>query len=387
MITVGIDIAKHKHACCIADDLTPVHEFEFHNSRQGFDQFYQAIEPLVSSRDIRIGFEATGHYGDNLKHFLMTLDLSFMEINPAFLKHYIQSESNLISKTDKVDARAISRYLNEKAFKPYSPSVYHARHLKQLTSERARLVKHRSQRKMDLRNLLDRSFPEFAGVFRDLCQVTPMYLLTNYTTPESMAMMDAKDYEELRRVSHARFSSMRFNELRNAAKTSIGVPSEYNQSLIVDCIEHILVMSKSIDRIDNIIEKIIQEANPPLLSIPGMGALSCAVLLGYYGDIERFTSPDQLAAYAGLCPYRHQSGEFDVRGRMVKKGSPALRNALIQSAFRVMNYSPAMDAVYRKKRAAGKNHHTALVHVAKKLLRIIYKLETQHVLFDEASLR
>lgn len=386
MITVGIDIAKYKHACCVADDLTLIQEFEFHNSREGFDRFVQAIDPLRSSQKLRIGFEATGHYGDNLKHFLITLELPFMEINPAFLKHFIQSESNLISKTDKVDARAISRYLSEKDFKPYSPSVYHARHLKQLTSERERLVKHRSQRKMDLRNILDRSFPEFTGVFRDLCQVTPMFLLANYPSPEAMALMDVPDYQKLRSVSRGRFSPMRFNQLRDAAKASIGVPSEHDPLLIQECLENISALSQSIDRIEKVITEIVAKASPPMLSIPGMSPLSCAVVLGHYGDVTRFTSPDQMAAYAGLCPYRHQSGEFDVRGRMVKKGSSSLRNALIQSAFRVINFSPAMDAVYRKKRAAGKNHHTALVHVAKKLLRIIYKLETQQVLFDEVSL-
>lgn len=71
---------------------------------------------------MRIGFEATYHNRENFKHFLVTPNLSFSEINPAFLKHYIQFDSNLISKRDRVYARAIraiSLYLSEKTFKLY----------------------------------------------------------------------------------------------------------------------------------------------------------------------------------------------------------------------------------------------------------------------------
>ena len=131
----------------------------------------------------------------------------------------------------------------------------------------------------------------------------------------------------------------------------------------------------------------MKELNPPLLSIPGLGYLSSAVILGHYGDFSRFASADEMAAFAGMCPFRHQSGKVDITGRMVKRGDAGLRSTLIYSAFRVIRYSPTLDAYYRKKRDEGKKHTLALVHVAKKLLRIIYTLQTKNILFDEAILR
>ena len=42
---------------------------------------------------------------------------------------------------------------------------------------------------------------------------------------------------------------------------------------------------------------------------------------------------------------------------------------------------------YGKKIAEGKPHNVALTHCAKKLLRVIYTLETKHIPFDQDKLR
>jgi hypothetical protein len=44
-------------------------------------------------------------------------------------------------------------------------------------------------------------------------------------------------------------------------------------------------------------------------------------------------------------------------------------------------------AYYHKKRKEGKPHRVALSHVAKKLIRVIYTLETTNVPFDPSKLR
>ena len=42
---------------------------------------------------------------------------------------------------------------------------------------------------------------------------------------------------------------------------------------------------------------------------------------------------------------------------------------------------------YFKKRSEGKCHRVALSHVCKKLIRVIYILETKNILFDPSLLR
>ena len=67
---------------------------------------------------------------------------------------------------------------------------------------------------------------------------------------------------------------------------------------------------------------------------------------------------------------------------MNKKGSVVLRRVLMNCAESILIYNPAFYTYYRKKRDEGKSHIVAISHVARKLVRIIYKLETEHIDFD-----
>ena len=54
--------------------------------------------------------------------------------------------------------------------------------------------------------------------------------------------------------------------------------------------------------------------------------------------------------------------------------------------FRMQEHRMHID-FYLKKRSEGKTHRVALSHVCKKLLRVIYKLETQNIQFDPSLLK
>lgn len=79
---VGIDIAKYKHDCFICDHNGEVirRSFTFSNNQTGFKELLSALNSLDQNQKIKIGFEATGHYGSNLKQFLKANDFDFMEI-------------------------------------------------------------------------------------------------------------------------------------------------------------------------------------------------------------------------------------------------------------------------------------------------------------------
>ena len=66
---------------------------------------------------------------------------------------------------------------------------------------------------------------------------------------------------------------------------------------------------------------------------------------------------------------------------MVKHGSGHLRYHLLNAAEMVFVHEPIFTEFYYKKRAEGKKHRVALSHVAKKLVRIIYKLESENITF------
>jgi transposase len=108
-------------------------------------------------------------------------------------------------------------------------------------------------------------------------------------------------------------------------------------------------------------------------TIPGAGPATGAIILGEIGDINRFPTPKNLVAFAGIDPTAYQSGNFTgTNNRLSKKGSPYLRRAVWMSAVVASRTDPVFKAFYEKKRREGKAHGTAIGAVARKLLYTIY---------------
>ena len=72
---------------------------------------------------------------------------------------------------------------------------------------------------------------------------------------------------------------------------------------------------------------------------------------------------------------------------MVKHGSSYLRYALMNCTHTVVNYEPTFAEYYAKKRAEGKPYRVALSHTAKKLLRVIFTLQTKNLVYDPDAMR
>jgi len=114
-----------------------------------------------------------------------------------------------------------------------------------------------------------------------------------------------------------------------------------------------------------------------LLSVPGIGYNLGAMILAEVGDFSLFGSSDKVLAYAGCSPSTYQSGQLiSSCAKMEKRGSRYLRYALLNAARYICNWEPIFKAFLEKKRSEGKAYNVAISHAAKKLVRLIYHLET-----------
>ena len=387
MYYVGIDISKYKHDCFICTETGEVIEsnLSFQNTNEGFNQLLNLLKSIDNSKEIRIGFEATGHYGMNLKLFLEKNGYSFMEFNPKLVKEFISGQTLRKTKTDKKDAYQIARYLISVDNKPHPKQFYHKYSLKSLSRMREKCVKQRSYYEVALTNVLDHIFPEFKPFFNNNFSATSLFILAKYKSPEKIKNM--KDYDSIRKASRGKFTSAQFVKLKELARNTIGASNEIFELEL----ETLLTLRSQIDieinKLENKIEEIIKELNPPTLSIRGIGYISCAGIISEYGDISRFKSADAMVAFAGIEPSISQSGTESHTGHMVKHGSGHLRYYLLNVADYVFLHEPIFTEFYYKKRNEGKSHQVALNHVAKKLIRIIYKLETENITFDSSKAR
>ena len=387
MFFVGIDISKFKHDCAIIDDIGDVvtPSWSFNNDCEGFSILADLLINL--GEDIKIGFESTGHYGQNLKLFLETNSFTFMEFNPLLVSRFVRSKSLRKTKTDSIDALLIAQYLMTVEYKPYPPSFYHLDKLKSLTRFRDSLVRQRSRQLVELTNVLDKIFPEFKPFFNHRFSVTALYILSNYTTPEKIANMNSRSYEPIRRLSRGKFTMSAFVQLKTLAKNTIGQSDDYLLQEMDVLLELYNQLDAKIQEIEEQVVACIRGINPPMLSIPGIGALSAAIILSEYGDFSKYDNPSKMLSFAGLEPGYFQSGQSEHTGHMVKHGSSHLRYAVMNCCLPLITHEPVFAEYYAKKRAEGKPHRVAMTHVAKKLLRVIYTLQTTNVAYNPDLIR
>ncbi len=385
MYYVGIDISKYKHDCFICTETGEViqENLSFANTNEGFCELLNLLKSLDNSKQIRIGFEATGHYGMNLKLFLEKNNYSFMEFNPALVKKFIEGQTLRRTKTDKKDATQITKYLISVDYKPHPNQFYHKYSLKSLTRLREKLVKQRSYYEVQITNTLDIIFPELKPFFDNSFSATLFFILNKYKTAEKIANM--RDYDSIKKASHGRFSYAKFLKIKELAKNTVGECNDIFEFELTSLLALRSTIQKEIKELENKIEEIIKELDPPTLSIKGIGIISCAGIIAEFGDISRFKSADAMVAFAGLEPSISESGTESHTGKMVKHGSGHLRYHLMNVAEYVFLHEPIFTEYYYKKRNEGKCHRVACNHIAKKLIRIIYKLETENIKFESSK--
>lgn len=388
MIYVGIDVAKNKHDCFIVDSNGEILKdvFTFQNNYEGFQLFLNSI-PNESKDNIKVGLEATGHYSMNLMKFIIDNQFQLIVLNPLQTNLFRKAHTLRKSKTDKIDAKLIAIMLQSCNLKPYTKISYHLTELKSLTRHKSRIKENLSKYKISLIRILDIMFPELADTVYSINQKSTYALLKTFPSKDSIANAHlTKLTNVLKNNSHNRYGKAKALLIKNTAAISIGSDSRALSFELCQILSFIELYISEIAKIDAEIKSIMNEIQSPILSIPGISYGLGSVIISEIGDIHRFNTSSQLLAFAGLEPSTHESGKFVATGmRMVKRGSPYLRWALLEASRLIAMRDNTFTLYYQKKKAEGKHHYVANSHVAKKLIRVIYHLLTNNLEFIPQS--
>ena len=159
------------------------------------------------------------------------------------------------------------------------------------------------------------------------------------------------------------------------SKDSVGIYNHSDALLIKQLSSLILLLEEQKKELIKEMVSIIKEHFPNILSIPGIGGNIAAGIIGEIGEISNFHNADSLLAFAGLNPIVYESGKYSAKHTQIsKKGSSYLRNALTMAARAIINNDEVFKQYYFKKREEGKSYSTAICHVRKKLVRVIYSI-------------
>ncbi len=382
MFYLGIDIGKNTHVASLVDDKKKVifKAFSFSNSIDGAESLILKLIPFKN--ELEVGMEATGHYWLSLYSYLVEKNFTVRVINPIQTDGWRQGIEIRKRKTDIIDSLLIADLLRYGDFVETSLSNEDYLSLRNLSRFRSYLISSIGDLKRKTIALLDQVFPEYASSFSNIFGKTSKEILSNFSTPSDFEDINSDDLNTfLESVTRKNYASKKIEELSKKASSSFGINFCLDSfSLQIKMlIEQISFIQNQVSDVENEIEVLLEKLNSPITTIPGIGSVNAATILGEIGDIKRFSNPSKLVAYAGLDASVSQSGEYEsTYNHMSKRGSPYLRRALFQSALRAEFCDPVFSDYYQKKISEGKHHLVATNAVARKLCHTIFAVLTKN---------
>ena len=375
---ICIDVGKFNHW---ANVMTPdgellVDPFSFSNDNKGFRKLQKAIDPYLK-KDHLVGMEDTGHYGDNLRMYLLNHSATVAMINPVSTDA-MRKASLKSAKTDKEDTRNIGIVLlNPQLYRIVKKCNLDPHTMRELTRYHHNMQEACTRYKEQLQKDIDKVFPEFNSLFSASYGPAYMRILEQCQSAHAIAHTDIRTLRNIIRPRGIRGRSPQFSaeQLKQLARDSVGQPDMIIEMGIRHLVGLIRQITEDLKEVDKKIEEYSRELNSPILSIPGISHFSCTSIVTEIGSIDKFDNPYQLISYSGTNPIVYQSGQFTARmTRISKKGSKYLRKTLYQIIQPVIENNPVFKAYYLKKISQGKSHRCAQGHCVRKLLRVIFHL-------------
>jgi len=407
---VGLDISKgESQVQAFVDKGKPFRKsFKVAHTLEGLALLVEFLEKVQKETGQKppVILESTGHYQTAVVLYLEERGYLLIIINP--LISYKAKSSNLRKvKTDAVDAYHLCELFYKEELEPYKKRGIQLLNLRNLTRQHENITGVMIQTKLQFQAILDQVFPEYRGVFGDLYSVVS--LLTIKAFPSSEDILKASDetlsnrIKELCKSRSIRWAKEKALKLKEAAARNPFEKTVYQShilslgmyiNIILQYKEHLSTLQSEIDAL----AKEVEEYNI-IKSIPGIGEKIAATIISEIGEIDRFTDPKKLVAFAGVDPSVFESGKFTAtKNRITKRGSSRLRHALymaVRCAIRDCRKSKTSHEIiprnkklrefYDKKREEGKPFKVAIIACVNKLLHWIFALLRNRTTFHDIA--
>lgn len=383
MFYLGIDIGKNTHVASLMDEKAKIifKAHSFSNTSDGAATLLEKISPYAA--ELEIGMEATGHYWLSLYSFLIEHHFVVHVINPIQTDGWRKGTEIRKRKTDIIDSVLIADFIRYGDFLETSLANEDTLSLRNFSRFRNYLVGSIGDLKRKTICVLDQIFPEYHSAFSDIFGKTSKELLLHLNSPSDYEDISSAQLKELlSKVTLKGYAAKKIADVSSLAKTSFGITFcidsfSFQVKLLI---EQINFIEKQVADVEAQMSALLKKINTPITTIPGVGNVIAASILGEIGDINRFSSGAKLVAYAGIDASVSQSGQYEcINNHMSKRGSPYLRKAIFRAAFVASHSDPVFQAYYQKKRAEGKHHNVAVGAVARKLCYTIFAVLKNNV--------
>jgi transposase len=305
-LIVGVDVSKSTlDFYCKPSGLSLCLE----NNAAGFKQWFRELKKIwVQGAGLLVVLEHTGQYSSRFESFLRSRSIGYCKIAALQIK---RSLGVIRGKNDKVDAERIANYgwLRRDILTADQPPVEGIRELRDLLSLRSKMVRDRS------------------GYVSRLKEMKACGSCTQ--------------------------------------RTELG---KMQQKMIDILTKNIQVLEAKIKSVINA-HSAIQTTSDLLRSIKGIGWIIAAYMISYTDNFKRFSNARKFNCYAGLAPFKHESGS-SIKGRarvshLANKEAKTLLNLAASSAIQ---HDEEMKRYYKRRIEEGKRKMSCLNIIRSKLV-------------------
>lgn len=324
---IGLDIHKKDTQASVLDEKGKfVHGERIRTDVKDIGHFFEKIERM-NDDDLSVVIEATGFY-------FWIYDVIVERGHQAKVVHPTRVKSLMRARTknDRNDALMLAELLRMGCLEGIYVPDREVREMRELTRHRESLVRKKGDLKREIISALDQR-----GV----------------KVPEE----------------HRTNFSQKYNDWLRSL----------NDMIVSDKLDILELVIGKIKGIEQVIEERYGEDEDVklMMTVPGVGLVTAAVIKAEIGDIARFSSPEKLAAYVGVSPTTYQSGEKEWGGP-TRRGNNRAKHVLIEATLFHYHFcrDSKISSYYERKRdSIGRKK--AVVASSRKLLEAMYFMVTR----------
>lgn len=384
-IYIGVDTHRHTHTAVIINCFNEkLGEITFENRPSAFDAFLREVKKHVKKgMTPAFGLEDTGSSGRALAAFLKSNRKTVKKVNATYT-HNERKKLPIMHKTDSFDAWCVAKVLldNYDTLPDAEPDDLYWT-LGMLVSRRSAIVKANVALKQQLHAYIIMHYPSYRSFFKVFDCKAALEFWEKYPSPTKLEGISVQELGEfLHTPSSGFFGEKKAMQILELVEKDGDTVTDYQESrdfLVATCIRQVKQNNEEMEKIEAEMQKLMSLLGYRLETFPGIDLVVATGFAAHIGDIERFTSADKLAKYAGISPVTYSSGESDKRfsNRQGDRNLYHLFHALAaRNVNRGRNKNKPVNEIfynyYQKKISEGKTEHQAIICVMRRLVNIIY---------------
>jgi len=323
-LVMGVDVAKATLDLCIKPGDV---KMQIDNNLQGFKKMHKELKKMLNPETrVIVVMEHTGSYSVRFEKFLTRSSIGYCKVPALQIK---RSMGMIRGKNDKVDATRIAEYgwLRKEQLTGDLPCNEHIERLKSLLSLRSKIVRDRS------------------GY---ICRLKEIKAATDY------------------------------------GKSDIIIRT--HQRILTSLTTELKLLEKQIRELVNSNDD-IKKTSDLIRSIKGVGEVVAAYMICCTNNFKRFTKARKFNCYAGLAPFKYESGtSIKGRARVSQLANKEAKAFLTMAACCAIRCDKELKKYYQKRVSEGMKKMSCLNIIRSKIVSRIFAVAKRQTPFVDLSL-